>query len=119
MTDDEGRVIGSEVSLRDRADVDALLNRLPPDVNGQLSMAIDRAKAQACHRMCWHGPTRRAFYFNSDGQTLLCVTLPEMTEYQARLCESEIDVRACYGNFKGIVAAYEAVAGRHAKLIPH
>ena len=107
------------VSLRDRTELDALLNSLPPEVEAEVVTAIRIGAVNGRHGMRWHGATRRAFYFNSDGKTLLCVTLPAITEVQATLCAGEISKRGCHDSFDGIVACYQAVTSREPVMIRH
>jgi hypothetical protein len=119
MTDEVPRIVEARVSLRNAVEVDALLNLLPPEIDTEIATAIRRAAARGFHGMRWHGATRRAIYFNSDGMTLLCVTLPAITEVQATLCEGEIRKRGCHDSFEGIVACYQAVTSREPMVVRH
>ena len=110
-------LVGFQLSLRDRATIESMLRRLPGEIGASVLDAIRLAGGTSRHEMHWRDDMRRAYWVSVDGGQLLCMTLPSITETQTRMCEREIDLRACHADFDAVVAVYRAVTGRDPKVV--
>lgn len=104
------------VRLADAEAVNDLLQRLPSSISENLRLELERSGDAGFSGMRYHSETNRAFWFAADGQHLLCVTLPSLTEEDAARIWDKIDRHQCGGDITGIAKVYDAVTGFKAEV---